>query len=193
MQIEPLQDLFSLLNSYQDDSALQSEAKLQFLAFARSHPEVYQRKHPPGHFTASAWLVSKDGKRVLLTHHKKLGRWLQLGGHADGDQDLVNVALREAEEESGLTALSIVPEIFDLDAHEIPARGVFGAAGYEAAHVHWDVRFVVRASAEDFLLSEESLALAWVDIATLATDASADASLVRMAKKWLRQLAVHTN
>ena len=153
MQIEPLQDLFSLLNSYQDDSSLQSEATRQFLAFAKSHSDVYQRKHPPGHFTASAWLVSKDGARVLLTHHKKLGRWLQLGGHADGDQDLANVALREAEEESGLTALSIVPEIFDLDAHEIPARGVFGAAGYEAVHVHWDVRFVVRASAEDFRAS----------------------------------------
>ena len=159
----------------------------QFEAFAASHPDVYQRTHPPGHFTASAWLVSQDGARVLLTHHKKLGRWLQLGGHADGDPDLANVALREAEEESGLSGLTIIPEIFDLDAHDIPARGTVGAPNYEPTHIHWDVRFVVRTSAEDFVVSEESLALSWVDIATLARDASADASLARMAEKWLRQ------
>ena len=159
----------------------------QFAAFAASHADVYQRTHPLGHFTASAWLVSQDGARVLLTHHKKLGRWLQLGGHADGDSDLANVALREAEEESGLSGLTIIPEIFDLDAHDIPARGTVGAPNYEPAHIHWDVRFVVRASAENFLVSEESLALSWVDIATLARDVNADASLVRMAEKWLRQ------
>ncbi len=182
--MRPIQHLFR-------EYPFQPELVRRFQAFDADGAQNYQRG-APGHFTASAWLVSKDGAQVLLTHHKKLGRWLQLGGHADGDQDLANVALREAEEESGLTALSIIPEIFDLDAHEIPARGVFGAPGYEAAHVHWDVRFVVRASAEDFLLSEESLALAWVDIATLAADPSADASLVRMAQKWLRLLALHT-
>ena len=170
----------------------------QFEAFSASHPDVYQRTHPPGHFTASAWLVSQDGARVLLTHHKKLGRWLQLGGHADGDSDLANVALREAEEESGLSGLTIIPEIFDLDAHDIPARGTVGAPNYEPAHIHWDVRFVVRVSAafaarptspsaENFVVSEESLALSWVDIATLARDVNADASLARMAEKWLRQ------
>ena len=159
----------------------------QFEAFAASHPDVYQRTHPPGHFTASAWLVSQDSARVLLTHHKKLGRWLQLGGHADGDPDLANVALREAEEESGLSGLTIIPEIFDLDAHDIPARGTVGAPNYEPTHIHWDVRFVVRTSAEDFVVSEESLALSWVDIATLARDVNADASLARMAEKWLRQ------
>ncbi len=164
----------------------QPELAQRFQAFDADGAQNYQRG-APGHFTASCWLVDLTGERVLLTHHKKLGRWLQLGGHADGDQDLANVALREAGEESGLTALSITPKIFDLDVHEIPARA------NDPVHLHWDVRFVIRASTEDFLLSEESLALAWVDIATLAADASADASLVRMAQKWLRRLAVHTN
>ena len=190
-QINPDRYLPALLLRYQTMPASQTAAKARFAAFAASHPDVFHRTHAPGHFTASAWLVSQDGARVLLTHHQKLGRWLQLGGHADGDQDLVNVALREAEEESGLTGLSIDPEIFDLDAHEIPARGAIGAPNYEAAHIHWDVRFVVRAAVEDFSVSEESLALSWVDIATLATDPSADASLVRMAEKWLRQASAN--
>ncbi len=184
-QINPERVLSEALLRYRTTSISQSKVKLRFAAFANSHRDVYLRTHAPGHFTASAWLVSQDGKRVLLTHHKKLGRWLQLGGHADGDQDLANVALREAEEESGLAGLTIIPDIFDLDAHDIPARGVVGTRTYEAAHIHWDVRFVVRASVEDFSVSEESLALAWVDIATLAADVNADASLVRMAKKWL--------
>jgi len=150
----------------------------QFLAEA---PPAFDRRHPPGHYTGSAWLVSADGERVLLTHHRKLGRWLQLGGHADGDQDLAAVALREAMEESGLAGLTVDPLVFDLDRHSIPARGS------EPQHWHYDVRYVVRAAdgGEAFVVSEESHALAWRQIATLADDPQADESMRRMARKWL--------
>ena len=141
---------------------------------------VYERRRLAGHFTGSAWLVSADGERVLLTHHRKLGRWLQLGGHADGDEDLARVALREAEEESGLADLVVQGGIFDLDRHAIPARG------HEPEHWHYDVRFVVRATgSEAFAVGEESLDLAWVPIKDIAADPSADESLRRMAGKWL--------
>ncbi|MCS4230829.1 ADP-ribose pyrophosphatase YjhB (NUDIX family) [Stenotrophomonas maltophilia] len=141
----------------------------------------FLRERLEGHFTGSAWLVSADGQRILLTHHRKLDRWLQLGGHADGDRDLARVALNEAEEESGLSGLSLDdPAIFDLDKHWIPER-------HEVpGHWHYDVRFVIRAGAsEAFAISEESLALAWRDIAQLAADPQADASLQRMARRWL--------
>lgn len=141
---------------------------------------VYERRRLAGHFTGSAWVVSADGQRVLLTHHRKLGRWLQLGGHADGDPDLARVALREAEEESGLSDLVVEPAIFDLDRHAIPARGA------EPEHWHYDVRFVVRANgSEVFAVGEESLDLAWVAVGQIAADPTSDESLRRMAAKWL--------
>jgi 8-oxo-dGTP pyrophosphatase MutT (NUDIX family) len=169
------------LMDYRADDAEQRAAQSHFAAFARSHPDCCQRSHPPGHFTGSAWLVSKDGARVLLTHHRKLGRWLQLGGHADGDADLARVALREAEEESGLSGLYVEGGIFDLDCHAIPARGS------DPAHLHWDVRYVVRAGLDErYAISVESLDLAWRPIAEIAMDAQVDASLRRMAWKWLQ-------
>ncbi len=158
----------------------QAAEAAMFREFLASSPDVFQRWHPPGHFTGSAWLVSADGARALLTHHRKLGRWLQLGGHADGDADLGRVALREAEEESGLAGLVLEDGIFDLDRHAIPARGE------EPEHWHYDVRYVVRATgSEVFAVSEESLDLAWMDIAAIATDMAMDASLRRMAGRWL--------
>ncbi|HVI54694.1 MAG TPA: NUDIX hydrolase [Luteibacter sp.] len=145
---------------------------------AGSHP--FHRETPSGHFTGSAWLVSADGERVLLMHHRKLQRWLQPGGHADGDADLANVALREAQEESGLADLDLLPGIFDMDLHLIPARRD------EPEHWHYDVRYVVVArGSEAFTMNEESLDLAWRSIAELAADTSADTSLRRMALKWL--------
>jgi 8-oxo-dGTP pyrophosphatase MutT (NUDIX family) len=151
---------------------------LDLLAELESEP--FTRDRLAGHFTGSAWLVDRTGERVLLTHHRKLGRWLQLGGHADGDPDLANVALKEAEEESGLGGLTLEPGIFDLDRHWIPARGEV------PAHWHYDVRYVVRAGAEEaFTVSEESLDLAWREIAELRDDPASDESVQRMSRKWL--------
>jgi 8-oxo-dGTP pyrophosphatase MutT (NUDIX family) len=153
-----------------------------FHELASTASDAAERTRTQGHLTGSAWLVSADGERVLLTHHRKLDRWLQLGGHADGDADLARVALREAEEESGLTDLAVEGEIFDLDRHRIPARGS------EAEHWHYDVRFVVRTcGSEAFAISDESHALAWRSIADIAADVTMDTSLRRMARKWLQR------
>ncbi|BDU17125.1 NUDIX hydrolase [Lysobacter auxotrophicus] len=150
-----------------------------FAAFLDQAPTVFERIHLEGHFTASSWLVDRSGTRALLTHHRKLERWLQLGGHADGDRDLAAVALREAEEESGLTDLHVEPEIFDLDRHWIPERGDV------PGHWHWDVRYVVHAQgSEDYVVSEESHDLAWRPVDEILADPSSDESMRRMAGKW---------
>jgi 8-oxo-dGTP pyrophosphatase MutT (NUDIX family) len=159
----------------------QEAASLDFFGELLADSEdPFVRARLAGHFTASAWLVDRSGERVLLTHHRKLDRWLQLGGHADGDRDLARVALREAEEESGLDGLSVDPEIFDLDRHWIPERGDV------PGHWHYDVRYVVRAGGnETYVVSDESHDLAWREITVIIDDPSADESLRRMAKKWL--------
>jgi 8-oxo-dGTP pyrophosphatase MutT (NUDIX family) len=173
------QDLSDYANRYPNDfhvSACQSFLTEASLPFHREYAE--------GHFTGSAWLVDANGKRVLLTHHRKLNRWLQLGGHADGDSDLAAVALREAEEESGITGLTVERDIFDVDRHWIPERH------NEPGHWHYDVRYVVRAGVSDaFAVSDESLELAWVSIDALARADDTDESLRRMAKKWLEREA----
>ena len=152
------------------------------LADAHDDAAAYRRDRLSGHFTGSAWVVSADGRRTLLLHHRKLDRWLQPGGHADGDMDLARVALREAEEETGLRDLVVEPGVFDLDRHAIPGRGA------EPEHWHYDVRYVVRATgSEDFVVNEESHALAWRDIRDVATDPHADESVRRMARKWLQR------
>jgi 8-oxo-dGTP pyrophosphatase MutT (NUDIX family) len=181
--LQPWQrDWLAAFGRYAERHPAESAVAVLFSDFASKHADAAERGLRVGHLTGSAWLVSVDGKRVLLTHHRKLNRWLQLGGHADGDTNLARVALRETEEESGLCGLVVEDDIFDLDRHEIPARGD------EPAHWHYDVRYVVRATAsEDFVVGNESHALAWRDISTLAADESADASLRRMARKWLER------
>lgn len=174
-----------LLASFADHAARvpdQATVAAQFVDFVHAHPWCCRRELATGHLTGAAWLVDRCGERVLLTHHRKLDRWLQLGGHADGDPDLAGVALREAQEESGLAGLVVEPGVFDLDRHWIPARG------NEAGHWHYDVRFVIHATtSEDFVVSEESLALAWRPVREVAEAEGYDVSLRRMAVAWLRR------
>jgi ADP-ribose pyrophosphatase YjhB (NUDIX family) len=170
----------ALLADYRRRWPEEAETVDLFLVLLADAENPFRRERLAGHFTASAWLVDRDGSRVLLTHHRKLGLWLQLGGHADGEPDFATVALAEAHEESGLTDLALEDgAIFDLDRHWIPEhKGV-------PAHWHYDVRFVIRAmGSEAFVVSDESHALAWRAIASLVDDEGADASLRRMASKW---------
>ena len=168
------------LGEYASRFPAEAGSVARFSDFLQSHPSVFERSHVPGHFTGSAWLVSADGERVLLMHHRKLDRWLQPGGHADGDAELARVALREAQEETGVADLRVEGGIFDIDRHRIPVRP------NEPEHWHYDVRYVVRAGTDDrFTINEESLALAWHPVAEVAHDAGFDSSLRRMARKWL--------
>ena len=153
----------------------------RFVDFVRRHGRCFHRDCLPGHVTASAWLIDPGGGRALLTHHRKLNRWLQPGGHCDGDPDTLQTALREAAEECGVAVEACSEAPLDIDIHAIPARAA------EPAHFHYDVRYALRAKSEDFAVSEESHALAWVGFADLA-GYTREASIARMLAKWQRRL-----
>ncbi|MEX1024155.1 MAG: NUDIX hydrolase [Planctomycetota bacterium] len=162
------------LREFVPSDADQARARVQIMRWilAKQHP--FERRQTDGHVTASALVIDAAGERALLTHHAKLDRWLQFGGHADGDANLAGVALRESIEESGIDDLVIEPRVVDVDVHTIPARGD------EAEHLHLDVRFLVWApEGAKPVKSEESHALAWV-----AADAQGgyalDPSVVRL-------------
>ena len=174
--------LKALLATYRTRWPEEADTVSRFEAFVDSHPECFHRSCRVGHITGSAWIVDRAGERVLLTHHRKLGLWLQLGGHSDGDPDTLAVTLREAHEESGLEVRALDETIFDLDVHLIPARG------REPAHHHFDVRFLVQAEHDRFTVSEESHALAWVPANGLGA-LTGDESVLRMARKWLAHQA----
>ncbi len=146
-----------ILAEWKPPSEEQARTRDRILAFIDEHPrDAHLRSCVPGHLTASALVLDASGERTLLTHHKKLGRWLQLGGHCDGDPDLARVALREATEESGIEGLAIDAVPIDVDVHTIPARRD------EPEHLHLDTRFLVRAPAgARERRSEESNALHW--------------------------------
>ncbi|NIP15073.1 MAG: NUDIX domain-containing protein [Pseudomonadales bacterium] len=170
--------LIGLLEDYGRGHPAETAVVGRFLAFVREHERCFERDCFPGHVTGSAWLVNGAGTHVLLTHHKKLDRWLQLGGHADGEADPLLAAMREAEEESGLVVEPVGEAVFDVDIHEIPARG------RDPVHLHYDVRFALRCrGSEAFRVSDESHDLAWVPVADLS-DYTREESVLRMARKW---------
>jgi 8-oxo-dGTP pyrophosphatase MutT (NUDIX family) len=178
-------DFISLLQSL-DLSHRPEEAPMRerMLTLLDGTPDCFLRTSFPGHFTGSALVVNGDGSKVLLHHHRKLDKWLQFGGHCDGDEDVLRVARREALEESGIDGLIVASERpFDLDIHEIPARGT------EPAHFHYDVRYMLIApSSATPVLSGESHDLRWFSHEELAPLALDD-SLRRMIAKWQRVVA----
>lgn len=170
--------LLELLDGYAERHPEEHATSERFALFVRRHPRCFERDLWAGHVTGSAWLVDGSGRRVLLTHHRKLGRWMQLGGHSDGMADPLEVALREAREESGLEVAPLSPRVFDLDIHEIPARRS------EPPHWHFDVRFALQVvGSEAFRVSDESLDLAWVAIDEIEAYTDEE-SVLRMARKW---------
>jgi len=148
---------------------------LQFIA---AHPDCLTRACRPGHLTGSSWIVNRTRSHTLLTLHRKLGRWLNPGGHADGDPDLPAVALREAREESGLASVRLLqPELFDFDRHRIPEH-----AGVPE-HWHYDFRFLLEADADEpLVISEESKDLRWVEMGRVL-ELNPSESMARLVRK----------
>ena len=172
-----------MLAAHPSHDADERRALERITRFVRAYPDCFERSRGNGHVTGSAWVTSPRGDRVVLVHHGKLDRWLQPGGHADGEGDVARVALREAEEETGLSSIVLAaPAIFDVDVHEIPERNG------EPRHFHYDVRFRFFADPDEApRVSAESHAVRWLDIEELRASAP-ERSLARMIEKTTTEL-----
>ena len=173
-----MNDLGILLEEY-ITAYPEEKSAVEMLDFFSNDPNCFKKDNSKGHFTGSAWIVDPDRRNVLMTHHKKLDMWLQLGGHADGMNDLVGVALKESKEESGFDHFVLVDEsIFDLDIHQIPA------ISKDPKHFHYDVRFLLEADPRknNIIVSEESHDVKWIPLNEVL-DINPEPSMQRMVKK----------
>lgn len=173
------------LKAHQPFDDTEAQMLWDMIQFVESYENCFDRElAPPGHITGSAWLVNKDFTHVFFTHHKKLDRWLQPGGHSDGDANTLAVAMREASEESGIEDVFIQPvmdAIFDIDIHTIPARK------NDPEHKHYDIRFLLETDMNQPLkISDESNQIAWIPIEEIPSLAN-EASILRMLEK-MKQL-----
>jgi len=171
-----------LIKSFQAYHTSFDEEKKFIIPFLEllGHPNCFQRTHLPGHITGSAWIINPERTKTLLVHHAKLNKWVQPGGHADGDENVLRVALREGEEETGLKRLKPVENIFDVDIHTIPLRKDF------PEHLHYDIRFFVEADeSEKIIVSEESHDVRWIALNQLG-QFSNERSVLRMKEKLLK-------
>lgn len=170
----------ALLTDWQAPDADQDSLRHAVLAFLHARPDGCQRACVPGHLTASALVIDDSGTQTLLTLHPRFGRWVQLGGHCeDTDADIVDAALREATEESGIAGLRIDPVPAALHVHPVTC-----SLGVPTRHL--DVEFIVHAPAQSIpVCSDESLDLRWWPIDALPD--GADAGLARLIGAFRRR------
>ncbi|MGB0723424.1 MAG: NUDIX hydrolase [Gammaproteobacteria bacterium] len=173
-------DLLQLLarhrTRFMDEAAYVAQAR----SFILAHEDCFHRSLLHGHVTGSAWVVNPSHDAALLLHHRKHNQWFQPGGHADGDHDVLRVALKETCEETGIAAEHIKlvsSELFDVDIHTIPALP-------EAPrHRHYDLRFLLEI--DDHLEipgNDESHQILWVPLDQVARFNN-NRSTLRMAQK----------
>jgi len=156
------QQLLNLLTNYQTRFMDEAGFRARAIDFIGQHEDCFYRELWPIHVTGSTWVVNPNRDKVLLLHHKKLDQWFQPGGHADGDTDILKVALKETTEETGLDAshIRLVGEnVFDVDIHTIHANA------HDPRHEHIDVRFLVEV--DDSVVvpgNDESHDVIWVGL-----------------------------
>jgi len=170
--------LITSLKEYNAVDLKENEMVLRVIDYLNKTNDYLGKINPEGHITGSAWIINKNRDKVLLTHHLKLNMWVQLGGHTELDETVLESAYREGIEESGLDSLTLLDEqIFDVDVHCIPERkGV-------KAHFHYDIRYIFEGDDQiPFVVSDESHDLKWIDLNDIKIYTT-ERSVIRMVEK----------
>ena len=171
--------LLEELEAYRPWNDQEERDRAELLRRLRSGEALYTRDNAAGHLTASAWVVSPDLTQVLMAYHNLYDSWSWLGGHADGDRDLLAVSMREVREESGLTAVRPVsPHIYSLEILTVDGHEKRGA--YVSSHLHLNVTYLLEADENDALFSktDENSGAAWFGL---------EDSLKASSEPWIRQ------
>jgi len=180
--------LEQLLTHYVPSDEYEEKMRCEILAFLKRCKNPFGKQCEAGHITASAWIIDQSARQVLLTHHAKLNKWFQLGGHTEVGETIYEAVMREAVEESGIAQFEYVNKhIFDVDVHMIPEN-----AGIPE-HYHYDIRFLLKADCRSELtVSDESHDVKWVPIEKIR-DYSESESILRMVRKILEIDIATTN
>lgn len=171
---ELIQALKAFETTYEDEKAMVKDT----IDFLNKHEVFLGKANPAGHITGSAWIINETKDAALMTHHFKLDMWVQLGGHTEVDESVLESAYREGLEESGLEAMALKSSsIFDVDVHRIPEKGS------APAHYHYDIRYLFEASEDDqVIVSDESHDVRWIKLDDM-TDYTKAWSVLRMVEK----------
>ena len=186
MSVEKLQKILADYEGYDTDEI---KSVIRFQAFLSITDQPFERVHTPdeeatnGHVVSGAWIVNKERTKVLMIEHKFLGKWLPPGGHADGVQDPIAVALKEAEEETGVSShkLRLLDEApIDVDIHPFPAR----PQKNEPPHRHYSLFYAFELDElEVFAGNEEVTNIGWQSLDNIREFAAEDKALHRLVLK----------
>ena len=174
-------DLLAALEGYAPAAPEEAASLARIRRFLEAPADPFARANPEGHITASAVIARPDGSEFLLVYHRKLSRWLQPGGHTEeSDASAYDAALREAREETGVSALDapLGSAVFDVDVHAIPAHK------QDPAHSHFDVRYLLTTSEHAHAVHAEDpdRPMRWVSMEK-ARELGLDPSLARALEK----------
>ena len=183
-------ELLDALNRFRPCNEQEETDKKQILSLLSSGQDLYTRDNPVAHLTASSWVVSPDRKQVLLVYHNLYRSWSWMGGHADGDRDLCQVALRETREESGLEDLTLVsPEIFSLESLTVDGHEKRG--NYVSSHLHLNVTYLLEADPRQPIRvkPDENSGVAWFPVEEVAGKVSEPWMMQRIYSKLMKKVA----
>jgi len=155
-------NLFNIIQNYSPKNEQEIRDKEQMLRFMTCNDNYLKRENQIAHFTASMWTVNKERTKTLMVYHNLYDSWSWIGGHADGEEDLCAVALRELMEETGVKHPRLVSEeIFSLES--LTVNGHMKKGQYVPGHVHYNLTFLAEADEDEVLTAqiEENQAVRW--------------------------------
>lgn len=160
-----MQNLYQEIKNYCPYNEKQEKDKESFLFFMERNPDCFMRENPNGHITTSAWIVNKERTKVLMIYHNIYKSWAWVGGHADGEEDLVKVIKREIEEETGVKNVKLLNKgIYSLNI--IDVDGHIKRGHYVSEHLHYDIEYLLEADDKEELRikEDENSDVKWIDV-----------------------------